>query len=183
MMNRRKLMHILRSIATITDEKNFVVVGSASVLLTSKNIPLDMLNTNEIDVYSPDVADEDLFSDLVEGSIGKGTHFETTFGYYGDGVSSKTAVMPADWPSRAKTVDNLGIEGVSVTVPDINDIAIAKMFAWREKDQEWLRAGVRSKILNPAAMRERLPSFPETATPRAEMERRTQAVLEYGGPA
>ena len=181
MMNRQKLIHIMRAIATITDEKNFVLVGSASVLLTSKNIPLDMLHTNEIDVYSPDVEDEDLFSDLIEGSIGKGSHFETTFGYYGDGVSSKTATMPTDWHTRAKTVDNLGLKGVTVTVPEINDIALAKMFAWRDKDQEWLRAGVRSKILNPVFMRERLSRLPETTTARSELERRMQSVFAYGG--
>ena len=181
MMNLKKVTHILRSIATITEHKNFVLIGSASVLMRAKNIPLDMLNTNEIDVYSPDASDEEEFSDIVEGTIGKGTRFDTTFGYFGDGVSSKTATMPLDWTSRAKAIDNLGIEGVTVTVPDINDIALAKMFAWRDKDKVWLMAGVRALILKPRLMRERLPLMPETSTPLAELERRMQIVTGYGG--
>ena len=58
MMNHTKMIHILRAVATITNEKTFVLVGSASVLLTSRNIPLQMLNTNEIDIYSPDSAND-----------------------------------------------------------------------------------------------------------------------------
>lgn len=178
MMNHAKVIHILRAVATITNEKNFVLVGSASVLLTSRNIPLQMLNTNEIDIYSPDSANEDDFSLLVE-SIGKGSQFDKTFSYYADGVSSKTAKMPAGWETRAKVVENLGIPDVTVLVPDINDIAIAKMFAWREKDREWLQAGVWSKILDPRKMRERLALLPPSETPPTEIQRRMDAVTAY----
>ena len=178
MMNHKKMIHILRAVATITNEKNFVLVGSAAVLLTSRNIPLQMLNTNEIDVYSPDSASEDDFSFLVE-SIGKGSQFDKTFHYYADGVSSKTAKMPADWEMRAKVVENLGIPDVTVLVPDINDIAIAKMIAWREKDRDWLEAGVGSKILDPRKMRERIALLPPSETPATEILRRMDAVTAY----
>lgn len=180
MMNHAKMIHILRVVATITNEKNFVLVGSASVLLTSRNIPLQMLNTNEIDVYCPDSTSEDDFSFLVE-SIGKGSQFDKTFSYYADGVSSKTAKMPADWETRARVVENLGISDVTVLVPDINDIAIAKMFAWREKDQEWLKAGVRSRILTPLLMQTRLPLLAAHDVPISELERRLQSVVAYAG--
>ena len=182
MMNRHKLVHIMRAVAAISGERNFVLVGSASVLLTSKNIPLAMLNTYEIDVYSPDAADEDEFSEMIAATIGKGSRFEQTFNYYGDGVSAKTARMPSDWAGRAKDMGGLGIEGVSVLVPDIDDIAIAKMMAWREKDKDWLRAGVRSQILDPDAMRRRLPLAPVLDLPKVEVERRMDAVAAYGQP-
>ena len=183
MMNRSKLTHILRAIASVSNEGNFVLIGSATVLLVSKNIPADMLNTNEIDVYSPDAADPEWFSDLISGSIGRGSTFDNTFKYYADGVSAKTATMPTDWSARAQKFDDIGIAGVTVTVPDINDIALAKMFAWREKDKIWLIAGVRSLILDPKQMQARLPQMPETSTPMAELERRMLVVLSYAGPA
>ena len=182
MMNRHKLMHILRAIASITEEKNYVLIGSATVLLSAKNIPSQMLNTNEIDVYSPDSKDEEEFSFMVE-SIGKGSHFDNTFGYFGDGVSSKTAIMPADWQTRSRKIEEASLPGITVTVPDINDIALAKMCAWRDKDQEWLMAGVRALILKPKSMQARLPQMPESSTPRSEMDRRMQVVFSYGGPA
>ena len=178
MMNHTKMIHILRAVATITNEKTFVLVGSASVLLTSRNIPLQMLNTNEIDIYSPDSASDDDFSFLVE-SIGKGSQFDKTFSYYADGVSSKTAKMPADWEARAERVENLGIPDVTVLVPDVNDIALSKMMAWREKDRDWLQAGVWSKILDPRKMRERIALLPPSETPPQEIQRRMDAVSAY----
>lgn len=183
MMNRSKLIHILRAVASVSNESKFVLVGSASVLLNSKNIPADMLNTDEIDVYSPESSDEEWFSDLIFGSIGKGSIFANTFSYYADGVSSKTATMPTDWRDRAKDIENIGLPDITVTVPDINDIAIAKMFAWRDKDKIWLMAGVRSLIVKPKLMEARLPLLPDTDTPRSEMDRRMQVVFSYGGPA
>lgn len=181
MLNRAELLHIIRAVATITNEMNFVIVGSTAVLLTSKNIPAAMLNTSEVDVYSPDSEDEQAFSDLVEGSIGSESQFDKTFSYFADGASSKTAIMPTDWAIRAKTVDGLGLPGVKVIVPDINDIAISKMMAWRDKDKDWLQAGVRSKILAPNQMRENLPLLPVTDVSPAEIDRRMAMVASYGG--
>ena len=183
MMNRAKLAHVVRAVAAITEHKHFVIVGSATVLLQARNIPAAMLNTNEIDIYSPDAQDEEFFADLVEGSIGPGSHFDRTFKYHGDGVSSRTASLPSDWRGRASLVTNLGIADVEVVVPDLNDIALAKMVAWREKDRDWLKAGVRALILSPTAMRERAPRLPAMETPADEIERRLTIVAGYGGSA
>ena len=165
MMNREKIAHLLRAIAGVTGETKLALVGSATVLLRAKNIPAAMLNTNEIDVFSPNAPDEELFVDLVSGSLGRGSQFDRTFNYFGDGVTSRTAKMPSDWRERAKIVDVPTVQGIEVLVPDLNDIALAKMMAWREKDRDWLQAGVRSKILDLDAMRARLASLPETDVP------------------
>ena len=180
MINLQKLHHLVRAVASITNEKNFVIVGSASVLLTSRHIPAKMLNTDEIDIFAPDSGDEEAFSLLVE-SIGKGSQFDKTFHYYADGVSSKTSIMPHDWLSRARLIENISMAGITVKVPDINDIALAKMCAWREKDIEWLREGVRALLITPSLMRERLSLLPDISTPREEMERRMLAVFAFGG--
>jgi len=40
-------------------------------------------------------------------------------------------------------------DGLATAVcPSANDIAIAKLTAWREKDQAWLREALRSGIAN-----------------------------------
>ena len=179
MMNREKIAHLLRAIAGVTGETKLALVGSATVLLRAKNIPAAMLNTNEIDVFSPNATDEELFVDLVSGSLGRGSQFDRTFNYFGDGVTSRTAKMPSDWRERAKIVDVPTVQGIEVLVPDLNDIALAKMMAWREKDRDWLQAGVRSKILDPDAMRARLASLPETDVPPDELVRRITAVSAY----
>ena len=178
MMNRAKLVHVPRAVASVTDEKRLVLVGSATVLVAAKQVPLDMLNTNEIDAFAPDAPDEGMFSDLVEGSLGFGSVFFNTFGYAADGVSSKTASMPSDWRDRARSAPEVAPPGVEVIVPDIDDIALAKMVAWRDKDRDWLEAGVRSLILDPKAMAARLSRLP-AATPLDELERRMAVVSAY----
>lgn len=179
MMSREKLAHILRAIAGVTGEARLVLIGSATVLLRARNIPLAMLNTNEIDVYPPDAADCEYFVDLVSGALGRGSQFDRTFNYFGDGVSPTTAKMPGDWRERSKAVKVPGAPGVEVIVPDLNDIALAKMMAWRDKDRDWLIAGVRSKILDPRLMRERIALLPPDETPAPEIQRRMDSVAAY----
>ena len=179
MMNHAKVAHILRAIASVSGEAKLVLVGSATVLLRAKNIPAAMLNTNEIDVFSPGSADEEMFADLVSGSLGRGSQFDKTFNYFGDGVTSKTAKMPSDWNDRAKVVEVPGLRDVEIVVPDLNDIALAKMMAWREKDRIWLHAGVQTKILEPRRMRERMDLLPPSETPHEEIARRMDAITAF----
>jgi hypothetical protein len=40
---------------------------------------------------------------LIDGAIGRLSLFHKTFGYYGDGVSSRTAIMPTDWREKDQT--------------------------------------------------------------------------------
>lgn len=60
-----------------------------------------MMLTREIDIYADNVSYPEIFSDLIDGSIRHDSQFDRTFGYYGDGVSPTTAVMPLDWLTRA----------------------------------------------------------------------------------
>ena len=59
--------------------------------------PNELLVSIEADVFSlRDPAD----SDLIDGSIGEGSAFHQTFGYYAHGVSVETAVLPSGWQDR-----------------------------------------------------------------------------------
>ncbi len=101
MMRREKLDHLLRAASTVTGHRCFVLVGSAAILIRCKNIPGDMLLTPEADLYVPDVPNAEDLSDAIEANIGQGSSFHQQYGYYCDGVSAGTAVMPADWQARA----------------------------------------------------------------------------------
>jgi uncharacterized nucleotidyltransferase DUF6036 len=145
MLRRSDIDHILRAAASLSGYSRFVMVGTGAVIATARHIPLAMMMTEEIDIYAEDAADIALVSDLIDGSIGRYSLFHKTFGYYGDGVSPSTAVMPLDWRSRA--VEYVTPDGLATAVcPSANDIAIAKLTAWREKDQRWLREALRSGI-------------------------------------
>jgi hypothetical protein len=145
MLRRSDIDHILRAAASLSGCRRFVMVGTGAVIATAKHIPVVMMLTEEIDIYAEDAPDPGLVSDLIDGSIGRDSQFHRTFGYYGDGVSPRTAIMPSDWRSRA--VEYVTPDGlVTAVCPSAEDIALAKLCAWREKDQTWLREAFRSGV-------------------------------------
>lgn len=50
--------------------------------------------------------------------------------------------------------------GVTAILPDANDIALAKLVAWREKDIDWLEIGIQAGVLSLDVMKGRLASMP-----------------------
>jgi hypothetical protein len=175
MLRRSDIDHILRASASLSGRSRFVMIGTGAVIATARHIPATMMQTQEIDIYAEDTADVELISDLIDGSIGRYSQFHRTFGYYGDGVSPRTAVMPLDWRSRA--VEYVTPDGLATAVcPSADDIAVAKLCAWREKDQAWLREAFRSGI----ARRERVAALLRTELPTEapdpdELARRLEA--------
>lgn len=172
MLRRPDLDHILRAAASLSGHARFVMVGTGAVIATARHIPLAMMLTEEIDIYVEDADDPDWVSDLIDASIGRYSQFHKTFGYYGDGVSSRTAVMPVDWRSRAVeyvTPDRLA----TALCPSAEDIAVAKLCAWREKDQAWLREAFRSGVAKAAGVATLLRgALPDAAPAADELTRR-----------
>lgn len=138
-MRRSQLEHILRAAAAITDETEFVVVGSQAVLVQFANPPSDLLLSNEVDIYPENRPD---LSDLIDGTIGYYSMFHQTFGIYADGVGPETANLPRDWRSRAKTLRTHMTEGATGIAPEIHDLLASKLIAGREKDIDWVRAAL-----------------------------------------
>jgi len=106
MLRRSDIDHILRAAASLSGYSRFVMVGTGAVIATAKQIPAVMM-TEEVDIYAEDAEDIALVSDLIDGSIGRYSLLHKTFGYYGDGVSPSTAVMP----HRHRQTDRLAREG------------------------------------------------------------------------
>ena len=62
--------------------------------------------------------------------------------------------------------------GITTIVADPEDIALAKVVAWREKDKDWLKSGLRSGIFSLDRMVARLPRMPDAAPASRELTRR-----------
>jgi hypothetical protein len=180
MLRRNNIDHILRAAASLSGHARFVMVGTGAVIATARHIPLAMMLTEEIDIYVEDGPDPDLVSDLIDASIRRDSRFHRTFGYYGDGVSERTAIMPLDWKTRA--VEYATPDGIATALcPSAEDIAIAKLCAWREKDQAWLREAFRSGIANAARARALLGgALPDTAPALGELTRRLDVATTPG---
>lgn len=176
MLERANLDHILRSARRVTGLDRFVLIGSAAILAWRTIVPPLMLMTREADLFAFEAEDPDRIADDLDGAIGQGSAFDTTFGYYCDGVGEHTAVLPTDWQARCKEYSSPATEGVIAVVPSPDDIAMAKLCAWREKDRDWLAVASGHQIINLDAMRALLNRMPERAPPLAELQRRIDVV-------
>lgn len=123
-----------------------------------------MMLTNELDLYAEGVDNSDKISDLIDASIGQDSLFHRTFRYYGHGVGETTAVMPLDWRDRAREYRGAG-DNITVICPDPHDIAVAKLCAWRDKDQDWLRTAIQTGIISVGRLGELLNSEMPSAAP------------------
>ena len=164
-MQRHQLEHIIRAAAGITGAEQFVIVGSQAVLGQFPRAPEELLVSIEADVFSlRDPAD----SDLIDGSIGEGSPFHQTFGYYAHGVGADTAVLPAGWKERLVPVHNENTGGGTGLCLEIHDLAVSKLVAGREKDLTFVAGLLRHRLANTETVRERLAATPLEA-PRREL--------------
>jgi hypothetical protein len=152
-MNRQQLEHIIRAAAVIAEDDEIVIIGSQSVLGQFPQAPEEMLRSMEADVYARRHPER---SDLIEGSLGEGSAFHETFGYYAQGVAPETAVLPRDWESRAVLIRNPNTRGATGVALEIHDLLVAKYAAAREKDLEFGRAAFRHQLATPSVVIERL---------------------------
>ena len=93
---------------------------------------------------------------MIDGSIGEGSPFHQTFGYYAHGVSQETAVLPAGWRERLVPVRNQNTGGGTGLCLEIHDLAISKLVAGREKDVDFLGGLLRHRLVQVPVIRERL---------------------------
>jgi hypothetical protein len=168
-MRRQKIDHILRAAASATGQKRFVLIGSSALIVQAKRIPAEMMITPEADIFAPDAEDVEYVSDLIDGSIGRNSAFHNTFGYYGDGVSPQTAILPLKWPDRAIEYSTAETGEATAIVVEAHDLALAKLCAWRDKDKAWLKAGVQARVFSLEVMASRLGEMPEHAPSATEL--------------
>lgn len=131
-MNREDLEHIIRAAAEITNEYEFVVIGSQSILGPVPNPPEVFKMSAEADIYplnAPEKADE------IDGNIGEGSLFHETHGYYAQGVGPETACLPTGWEARLQRIQNRGTNGRVGYCLDVIDLFMAKAVANRDKDR------------------------------------------------
>jgi len=159
-MQRSQLEHLIRAAAAITNEYEFVVVGSQSIVGAIDAPPPECLLSMEADIYpmrAPELAD------LIDGAIGELSPFHEHFGYYAQGVSPTTAVLPPGWQGRLVRLQSQGTNGRIAYCLDPLDLFVSKACAAREKDIEFDRALLRGGIVSIDEAVRRAETLPDQA--------------------
>ena len=135
------------------------VDSSADALeLAKANLRLNNFVANDADFVEADVFSlrEPADSDLVDGSIGEGSPFHQTFGYYAHGVSPETALLPKGWRDRLIPIHNANTGGGTGLCLEVHDLAVSKLVAGREKDLAFVGGLLRHRLACPETIRVRL---------------------------
>lgn len=152
-MQRPQLEHIIRAAIGITGATEIVVIGSQAVLGQFPHAPTELLVSIEADVFTfRDPAD----ADLIDGSIGEGSPFHQTFGYYAHGVAEETAILPLGWKERLVRLQNSNTGNGCGLCLESHDLAVAKLAAGREKDTAYVAELLRHKLVDPTRVESRL---------------------------
>jgi hypothetical protein len=148
-MKRSDLEHILRASKGVTGETEFIVIGSQSILGPVPDAPRVLRQSMEADLYPrfrPELADS------IEGSLGRYSQFDQTFGYFADGVSPNTATLPKGWEERLVRLSNENTGGAVGWCLEPHDLAFSKLAARREKDLTFVSAMLRHKLARQARL-------------------------------
>ncbi len=131
-MNREDLEHIIRASGDVTDQYEFIIIGSQSILGSIPNPEVVFKMSAEADIYPYRVPE---LADKIDGAIGEASRFHETHGYYAQGVGPETAVLPAEWISRLHRVQNRNTNDRVGYCLDVVDLFMSKAVAGRSKDR------------------------------------------------
>jgi hypothetical protein len=178
-MRRDQLEHAIRTACQIIGRPEVIVVGSQSILGTFREdqLPADATMSVEIDILPicDDNAETERLADLIEGVAGEFSPFEELHGFGIDGVDLSTSALPTGWRGRLVKVQNAntaapgGEPRFTGWCLDKEDLCVAKLCAFREKDQNFVAALVRSALVDRETILTRLPTVDERYRQAAEL--------------
>lgn len=177
-MRRDQLEHAIRTACQVIGRREVIVVGSQAILGTFREDQLPNAATMSIEVDILPIADDNdetaRLADLIEGVAGEFSPFEELHGFSIDGVDLKTSALPADWRDRLVKVQNANTaapDGEPQYVGwclDKEDLCVAKLCAFREKDLNFVAALDRSGLVDPETILTRLATVDERHRGAAE---------------
>lgn len=170
-MRRDQLEHAIRTACQIIGHQEVIVIGSQSILGTfsEDQLPDAAMMSREIDILP--IADSNTetarLADMIEGVAGEFSTYEELHGFSIDGVDLGTAVLPAGWRGRLVRVSNANTAapgGEPIFTGwclDKEDVCVAKLCAFREKDRSFVAALIDAALVDPVTIAERLTQVDE----------------------
>ncbi|MFI7586805.1 DUF6036 family nucleotidyltransferase [Spongisporangium articulatum] len=143
-----------------------IVVGSQAILGTYREDELPLAATFSVEVDILPIGDDDAeteeLADLIEGVAGEYSPFENLHGFSIDGVDLHTAVLPLGWRERLVRVQNRNTASPAGEPQfvgwclDKEDLCVAKLCAFREKDRNFVAALLEADLVDASVIAGRL---------------------------
>lgn len=147
-MNREAFDHAVRAAGAILGEDELLVIGSQALHASvPTELPPEAARSVEADIAALDDPEQEK-ADLIDGAIGEASAFHETFGYYAQGVTQSTAVLPQGWQDRLVRYETPGTNGVVAWCLEVHDLWVSKAVALRPKDIEFCTALVNGNLVD-----------------------------------
>lgn len=177
-MRRDQLEHAIRTACQIIGHDAVVVVGSQAILgsFAETELPAEATMSTEIDILpiGENGGETARLADLIEGVAGEWSPFEEQHGFSIDGVDLETAVLPSGWRDRLIKVQNANTAALSGKPQytgwclDKEDLCVAKLCAFREKDRNFVAALLDAGLVNAGVITSRLSEVPAKHHPSTQ---------------
>jgi hypothetical protein len=165
-MRRNQLEHAIRTACQIIGRPAVIIVGSQAILGTFREdeLPRDATMSLEVDILpiAPDNDEIARLADVIEGVAGEFSPFEQLHGFSIDGVDLTTSILPAGWRERLVKVENANTAAPSGEPRftgwclDKEDLCVAKLCAFREKDRNFVAALIAARLVDVQTIGSRL---------------------------
>lgn len=166
-MNRSQFEHAVRAAAAVIGVREVWVIGSQAVHASlDSDVPDAAMRSVEADIAIPGDRDG-AKADLIDGSIGEASMFHETFGFYAQGVSIGSTILPEGWEGRLVRFESPATGGVVAWCLSLEDLWVSKALAGRPKDLEFCRSLIEMGSVDQAVLAQYLSSTP---APQANKE-------------
>ena len=169
-MRRDQLEHAIRATCQINGQLEVIVVGSQAILGTYPEYELPSAATRSLEVDILPITDDNNqtieLADLIVGVAGELSQFQQTHGFSIDGVDLTTSALPDGWRSRLAKVQNENTAAPGGQPQyigwclDKEDLCVAKLCAFREKDRNFVDALISGNLVDPTLIADRIKTVP-----------------------
>lgn len=178
-MTKSELENLLRKAGKLARDRDFFLIGSQSLRGVCKTIPSDFPKTLEADLYP---RHHPQAWSILREALGNRSKFFADHGYYLDCTDPALATLPDDWMERLIPFRTPRTGGVTAWCLEPHDLFVSKLVAWREKDQQFLRAMLRHQFVKPRILLNRIEDLPISPARQNELKNLVKTLLANPAP-
>jgi len=147
-VNRSQFEHTIRAAADIAHD-DLVVIGSQAILASYPDPPEALVRSMDLDMFPLNHPER---SDWIDGAMGEGSQFNTTYAFYAHGLGPESLTAPAGWQDRVVRIELPAIRPRDGTVVALclspGDLVLAKLAAGRPRDLEFAEHALREGLVD-----------------------------------
>lgn len=163
-MTKLEFEDLLRQAGEVARDFDFFLIGSQALRGICPAIPRDFPKTIEADLYPRRHPQTWM---ILRKKLGSDSTFSRRNGYYLDCTDPAVATLPDGWAERLIPFRTPRTGGVTAWCLEPHDLFASKLVAWREKDQQFLRAMLKHQFAKPAVVLRRIEDLPVAPERRA----------------